>query len=96
MACNNSLYATFNDPLGSEVVVMMMPVATVRLIGWVADCGLEAESVTFTVKFVVPERVGVPEILPVPALSANPAGRLPEAMLQIRFPVPPVAFSEEP
>jgi len=68
----------------------------VRLSDWVADSGFGAESVTFTVKFVVPERVGVPEILPVPALSVNPTGRLPEAMLQVRFPVPPLACREEP
>lgn len=85
------LYATFTDHPGSEVVVTMRPFAMVMLNGWVADAGVGAESVTFTVKFDVPEAVGVPEIFPVPALNAKPAGRLPEAMLQVRFPVPPSA-----
>ena len=36
-----------------------------------------SESVTVTVKFVVPEAVGVPEIAPVAVLRVRPAGRLP-------------------
>ena len=36
-----------------------------------------SESVTVTVKFTVPEAVGVPEMAPVAALSVRPAGKLP-------------------
>jgi hypothetical protein len=36
-----------------------------------------SESVTVTVKFVVPEAVGVPEMTPVAALRVRPAGKLP-------------------
>ena len=36
-----------------------------------------SESVTVTVKFVVPEAVGMPEITPVAPLRVRPAGKLP-------------------
>ena len=36
-----------------------------------------SESVTVTVKFEVPEAVGVPEITPVDALRSRPEGKLP-------------------
>ena len=36
-----------------------------------------SESVTVTVKFAVPEAVGVPEMAPVEALRVRPAGKLP-------------------
>jgi len=36
-----------------------------------------SESVTVTVKFAVPEAVGVPEITPVAPLRVRPAGKLP-------------------
>ena len=40
------------------------------------------ESTTRTVKFEVPEAVGVPEIVP-PEFSVSPAGSEPELMLQV-------------
>ena len=47
-----------------------------------AVCGVGVvESITFTAKLKVPEVVGVPEIVPLDALSAKPAGRVPELML---------------
>ena len=50
------------------------------------------ESVTFTVKVVVPGAVGVPKIAP-ELLRERPAGREdPDARLQVRVPAPPLAF----
>jgi hypothetical protein len=42
-----------------------------------------AESVTFTVKSVVPIAVGVPEINPVLAFNVSPGGKLPALMLHV-------------
>ena len=42
-----------------------------------------SESVTVTVKFVVPAVVGVPEIAPVAAFSTNPVGRDPVVTVQL-------------
>jgi hypothetical protein len=50
-------------------------------------------SLTWTVKLNVPLAEGVPEIAPVPAASANPAGRLPETTDHEYAGVPPVAPS---
>ena len=56
---------------------------TVMLRFAVADpCGLD-ESVTLTVKFDVPDAVGVPVIAPVLVLRLSPAGRLPVLTLQV-------------
>src|SRR5579864_3109640 len=56
-----------------------------------AICTGLLESVTCTVKLVVPELVGVPDINP-PVESINPAGRLePETNVQLKGCVPPVA-----
>lgn len=75
----------------SEVVAAVMAAAG-WLAGWVPDlsrhvivierafvacCGGFSESVTFTVKWKVPEDVGVPEITPVEALRTSPNGREP-------------------
>jgi hypothetical protein len=50
----------------------------------VAVCGVGvSESVTVTVKFVVPEAVGVPVIAPVEAFSESPFGRLPVVTAQV-------------
>ena len=59
-----------------------------------AESGVEAESVTFTVKVEVPEPVGVPEMAPA-LLKVKPAGSgpEPEAKLQASTPVPPVSVS---
>jgi len=48
-------------------------------------------SVTVTVKFVVPEAVGVPEITPVAPFKINPAGKLPVVTAQLYGVMPPVA-----
>ncbi len=59
----------------------------------VAEVGVDAASVTFTVKVDVPVAVGVPEIAPEP-LRLSPAGsEEPVAKLQVSVPVPPVAAS---
>jgi hypothetical protein len=42
-----------------------------------------SESVTVTVKFVVPAVVGVPEIAPVAPFSTSPAGRDPVVTAQL-------------
>ena len=86
------MYATPTVPLGREVVVMAIVGATTLMLSdCCADNGVGAESVTCTVKFAVPEVVGCPEITPVLALSVKPAGKLPEATLHARLPVPPLA-----
>ena len=59
------------------------------LSGCVADA--LAVSVALTVKFVVPDAVGVP--LMVLPFSVRPAGRAP-LTLQVKVPVPPVALSD--
>ena len=68
-------------PFGKETVVIDTGVTTATT---VIDRALVAvpavgvvESVTLTVKLVVPGVVGVPEITPVTALRVKPAGRLP-------------------
>lgn len=57
--------------------------------------GLE-ESVTFTVKFEVPDAVGVPVIAPVLVFTLRPAGRLPVLMLHVYGGVPPLACRVAP
>jgi hypothetical protein len=49
-------------------------------------------SVTRTVKFEVPTVVGVP-LIPPAALSVSPAGKLPDAIAHVLFPVPPLDAS---
>ena len=76
-------YAVLTVPLGNVVVVIASATFTVMLRFAVAEpCGLE-ESVTFTVKFVEPDAVGVPMIAPVLVLRLRPAGRLPLLILQV-------------
>jgi len=56
----------------------------VRVKAFVAVCAVgEVESVTLAVKLNDPDAVGVPETLPVPAVSVKPAGKAPELMLQL-------------
>lgn len=58
---------------------------------FVADCGVGAESVTSTVKSVVPALVGVPEITPVLGSSVSPTGSsVPAITLQEKGAVPPL------
>jgi hypothetical protein len=81
------LYAAFCLPPGRELVVIEGGVTvggaavTARLRDFVALC--ELASVTRTVKLLVPFPEGVPEIAPLPALSASPAGSAPETMDQL-------------
>ena len=60
----------------------------------VIDSDREADpdtvSVALTVKFEVPEVVGVPAIWP-GALRFSPAGNEPEAIDHVKYPVPPLA-----
>jgi hypothetical protein len=58
--------------------------------GWLAVWGGVELSATCAVKGKVPAVVGVPEIAPVAVFNDSPAGR-PEAMFQVRVPVPPAA-----
>jgi hypothetical protein len=51
----------------------------------------ELASETCTVNVLVPDPVGVPEIIPVAGSSARPAGKLPEMTDQLSGGVPPVA-----
>jgi hypothetical protein len=55
-----------------------------------------SESVTVTVKFTVPEAVGVPEMAPVAELSTRPAGKLPVVTAQEYGVMPPVACKVAP
>ena len=50
---------------------------------WDALCSGDEESTTFAMKLKLPDCVGVPEILPVEAVSVRPVGRLPVVMLQV-------------
>ena len=52
---------------------------TIESLSVLVSAGLP-ESVTFTVKLLVPVAVGVPEIKPVDEVSVKPAGRLPVVM----------------
>jgi hypothetical protein len=63
------------------VVVTDGGATTVMLSDFVAVC--EFESVTCTVKLVVPVPVGDPEIKPVPGVSVSPAGSEPMEMDQL-------------
>ncbi len=66
--------------------------AIVMLSDLVAVCTVGAvESVTSTEKLVVPEAVGVPDMVPVDAFKVSPAGRAPEFIDQTKGVVPPLA-----
>jgi hypothetical protein len=56
-----------------------------------AVCCGEPLSLTLTLKANVPLAAGVPEMTPVEEERVSPDGKLPEAMLQVRAGVPPVA-----
>ena len=84
-------------PPASEVVVTFRVVAVIVMLRfalavlWVGD----SESVTVTVKFVVPVKVplGVPEITPVLVFKPKPAGKLPVVTAQVYDVIPPEAPS---
>jgi hypothetical protein len=59
------------------------------LVGKVALCAGEEESVTRKVKFEVPADSGTPEIAPVEALRPRPEGNAPTEMVHVRGAVPP-------
>jgi hypothetical protein len=76
-------------PPASEVVVTFK-VAGAIAIDSAAVVVADAESVTLTVKLLVPAAVGVPEIVPF-AASVNPAGNVPLASDHVYGGVPPEA-----
>ena len=82
----------FCVPPGKVVVVIVGAgvAVTVKLRALVAV--IKLASLTCTVKLLVPLPVGVPEITPL-GDSVNPAGNVPERMLQLYGVVPPVAAS---
>jgi hypothetical protein len=58
--------------------------ATVIVNDFVAVCAVGVvESVTFAVNVNEPDVVGVPEIVPVVAVSVKPPGNAPDVMLQL-------------
>ena len=75
VAASVVLYRMFCEAFGKAVVVTDGGGTTEMLSDFVAVC--EFESVTCTVKLVVPVPVGVPEICPVPGVRTSPAGRVP-------------------
>ena len=86
-----SAYTSPTIPIGKgDVVAMINGGVTVSAKALVDDT--VAASVTRTVKFDVPRRVGVPVTTP-PAESDNPAGSVPEETVQVYGMVPPVAVS---
>jgi len=67
--------------------------AIVMLSDFEVVCGVDEESLTWTVKEVVPACVGVPLIWPVEAVRLSPVGNDPELIDHEYGAVPPVAFS---
>jgi hypothetical protein len=78
-AVNVRLYATPIWPSGRLVVVTTRSAGTRIESDFVAVSAGVCESVTFTVKFDVPEEVGVPLMTP-PELKVSPVGRLPDTV----------------
>jgi hypothetical protein len=94
-----ALYATWTwSPTRLVVLICKGTTALVVVIesAWVADCGVDAESLTLTLNGNVPEAEGVPVIAPVEAFRLRPPGSDPEAMLQTYGSVPPAAVRVEP
>jgi hypothetical protein len=77
-------------PVGRELVVMVSGAKIVMLKACVAV--FESESVTLTVKLLVPVAVGVPLMTPL-ELRVNPVGRLPDNSDQVLEPLPPLEAS---
>src|SRR3954467_79258 len=67
---------------------------TAILSAFVAVCPLL--SLTCAMKLLVPELLGVPEIVPVEAPRVSPAGRVPETTDQLYGVTPPLAASVAP
>ena len=89
------LYALPCWAFGREIVVMLTKVvtgATVMVSDLVAVCAVgSVASITLTVKLKTPEPVGVPEIVPVPALKFTPGGNDPALIDHVYGVVPPLA-----
>jgi hypothetical protein len=84
-------------PAGREFVVTDKAGFTTMLRFAVAVLAVGvSESVTVTVKFAVPEAVGVPEMAPVAPLRVRPAGKLPLVMVHEYGVMPPVACKVAP
>jgi len=94
VATSVKLYAVPTVPGGRGEVVVIFNIggAITNVAAKVAVCAGEPESVTDTVNELLPAVVGVPYKTP-PLLSVSPAGRVPEVVLQVSAPVPPVAAS---
>jgi hypothetical protein len=86
-----TLYDAFCVAPGSELVVIASGELMVMLSAFVALFTGELESVTWTMKLLLPFVVGVPVIVPALAFSDKPACRLPVLIDQIYGVVPPVA-----
>ena len=91
LAASDAVYGTLTDPEVSVVVVTARAELTVMDLdlmstAWVGVC----ESVTETLKVVVPRAVGVPLITP-DVLMLSPGGRVPEARAQVNGCKPPPA-----
>ena len=86
------LYAVPTVPgvRGDVVVICNLGGLMTRVAARLAVCAGEPESVTDTVNELLPAVVGVPDKTP-PLLNVSPAGRVPEVVLQVSAPVPPVA-----
>jgi hypothetical protein len=97
VAANPPLYALFTMPPGRTAELIASGAgpgaATDNVKATVADCCGDPLSVTVTLKENAPLAVGAPERTPVAAARASPAGKLPEATLQVKPGVPPVALS---
>ena len=76
-----ALYATPTVPLGSELVSVSAAGLITMVSGPVVDWVGDSESVAFTVTVELPAVVGVP--LTVQPLSDNPAGSVPEVIVQL-------------
>jgi len=88
------LYATPTVPPGKlDVVITRSAGATYILSAWSSVSGVPWLSVTRTVKFDVPDAVGVPLMVPVDEPRERPAGRLPETIDQLYGVTPPVAWT---
>ena len=78
------------DPPVSDEVVIAKGLLTVTDLDATSTAAVgDCESVTCTLKVVVPNTVGVPLITP-EALIVSPGGRVPEASAQVNGPTPPV------
>jgi hypothetical protein len=87
------LYATPNSAPANEAVVTVKAAAlfTVKVIVWWAV--LPAPSVTWKVSDWLLAPVAVPAIKPVMLFNVNPAGNVPEVMVQVFGLVPPETVS---